>query len=71
MDNLHESGQAGALSQLEITPAMIEAGVTVFRKWFDLPENVDCLASMPSDQAVLGLLSASFASMTAARPDSA
>ena len=29
--------QAGALTEIEVTPAMIEAGVAVLKRWFNEP----------------------------------
>ena len=65
-----EDGQVGALSQLEITSAIIEAGRKQFAQWFERVEHSQSLVEMPSPESVASLMAASFASMAAVMPES-
>ena len=64
-DELHESGQAGAL---EITPEMLAAGLAEFEAWFDAPDCVEVFVGMPPQASLFAFLSASFRSMISVRP---
>ena len=67
---IDQPGQAGALSQgeIEITPAMIDAGVREFERWFELPEHQEDLVGLPSRSSIAAMVSASFRSMMAFSP---
>lgn len=68
MAQLSDSGQAGALSQVEVTRAMIEAGKGAFLEWFSQPHLEDCLPSLPETEDIAAVATEIFASMMAARP---
>lgn len=42
--------------EVQITPAMIEAGVEVFRAWFAQPHLEPLLPSMPDDEDIRSLV---------------
>ncbi len=55
---------------IEITPALIDAGVKSFEEWFDLSEHQEGLLELPSKASIAALASASFLAMMAVMPDS-
>lgn len=66
-----DSRQAGALSQyeaIEVTPAMIEAGVREFVSWFELPEHQEAMRELPERASIEALISSSFLSMASVSP---
>ena len=70
MDQLRDSRQADALSQVEITPAMIEAGEAVFEAWFMRDEHSQSLVELPSSESIGSLVASSFEAMLALMPES-
>ena len=56
--------------EIEITPAMIEAGRSEFVAWFERDENSQALSEMPSSASVDALLAASFSAMASLMPES-
>lgn len=54
--------------EIEITPAMIEAGREVFARWFERGEHQEALVEMPSPASVQNLLAASFRAMASMMP---
>jgi hypothetical protein len=68
-DSLTETGQAGAeTKEVQITPAMIEAGVAEFQRWFELPEHQEELAGMPPNASLTALARRMFCSMISKSP---
>jgi hypothetical protein len=50
-----------------LTPAMIEAGILAFQKWFGRDVFFDSLLEMPTDQELLELIDDMWRSMRAVR----
>ena len=59
-------GQAG---DLKITPAMIDAGVSQFVRWFELPEHQEAMVELPIRDSIARMVSSSFLAMEAAKPE--
>jgi len=57
------------LTDVEITPAMTEAGVDAFARWFRQPGLEGLLIGLPERPEVAALAQSTFASMMSARPD--
>lgn len=69
------AGQAGTQdqeniqpSEIEITPEMIEAGVSVFREWVESDADEMAVQEMPSYASLSGLASSLFSAMMASYP---
>jgi hypothetical protein len=44
------------LTDVVIAPAMLEAGVEAFKRWFECSEHQESLVELPSDESISELL---------------